>query len=341
MTDQDLTEFHALTEAEELRKVVSDLEARLRRAKARTEDLVKATLDGARSAMIALGPITPVTPPAADRRKSTAEIALWHLTDWQGAKVTTTYNSQVMQDRVARFCERATRLTEIQRADHPVRKGVILFGGDMQEGLFNFPAQPFQVDATLFGQFIRVARLEAQVVRHALSLYDEVEVWATWGNHGRFGSKRAVVPESDNLDRMIGQLAREQLAGETRLTWHEDEQRQQQQVQIGNYRALLIHGDEIGRNGYASPATIVGHVAKWKSGAWPWPFQDTYMGHYHNHQEWSLPDGRGAVYMTGAPESDNRYARDTMAAAALPSQRLHFVEPDAGLVTAQYKVWVA
>lgn len=36
----------------------------------------------------------------------------------------------------------------------------------------------------------------------------------------------------------------------------------------------------------------------------------------------------------------NRYARDTMASSAIPSQRLHFIDPDAGHVTASYKVWL-
>ena len=87
--------------------------------------------------------------------------------------------------------------------------------------------------------------------------------------------------------------------------------------------------------------TMVQHVAKWQSGAYPWSFRDAYIGHYHGHQEFSLPNGQGSVYYTGSTESDNRYARDTMAASAVPSQRLNFIDPDAGRVTASYKVWLA
>src|SRR5262245_34985355 len=111
----DLSEFEALTEAEELRRVVSDLQQRLRRAKAKTDDLVEATIAGAKGAMLAHGPIRPVPVPTTDRRRRKPEVALWHLTDWQGAKVTTTYNTDVMRERVERFCDKAERLTEIQR----------------------------------------------------------------------------------------------------------------------------------------------------------------------------------------------------------------------------------
>lgn len=335
----ELEEFRALTENAELRAANTQLQAQLRRAKARVDDLVEAAYEGAKAALVTLGPLAPVGAPKRDRRAHRPEVALWHLTDWQGAKVTTSYNSEVMRKRVRYFCDVAERVTEMARADHPVRDCVIALGGDMCEGLFNFPTQPFEIDATIFEQFDTIAHLLAETVRRALSVYEHVTVVSEWGNHGRMGSKRAVVPRSDNFDRMIYRLARAMLDQETRLKW-DDCPEDIQRIEIGKYRALLIHGDEIGRNGYASPATIVQHVAKWQSGAYSWPFRDCYVGHYHNHSEHSLPNGLGSVYFTGSTESDNRYARDTMAASAIPSQRLHFIDPEEGRVVSVHKIWL-
>ncbi|MCC6897538.1 MAG: hypothetical protein IT377_01110 [Polyangiaceae bacterium] len=339
----DLSEFQALTRVSELEEENSKLQASLRRERERKASLVEATLAGAAGAMVALGQIPPVPKPKAEKRKAKGEVALWHLTDWQGSKVTTTYNSEVMRERVLRFCEKAARLTEIQRAAHPVRECVILFGGDQLEGLFNYPSQPFEIDASLFGQFCQAARLEAEVVRQALATYEKVTVVSEWGNHGRVGSKRSAVPPSDNMDRMAYELARAILSDpETgklhpRLEWADDEE-DIHHFTIGNYSALLIHGDEVGRGGYASPDTVARHIAGWKSGAYDKPFRDVYMGHIHRHDERALPDGEGALYITGSPETDNRYARDKMAAAGATTQRLHFVEPVKGHVTAQYRV---
>jgi hypothetical protein len=209
------------------------------------------------------------------------------------------------------------------------------------EGLFQFPTQPFEIDATLFGQFVSVSNLIVEVVRRALSIYDNVTVVPEWGNHGRVGSRRDAVPKSDNFDRMAYELARQVLAasGETRLTWQECPE-DIQRIEIGNYRALLIHGDEIGRNGYASRTTIVNHVNRWRSGAYGWDFQDCYIGHFHTHYQESLADGLGAVYGTGSTESSNRYASVGLASSSVPSQRLHFVNPDAGRVTSIYQVWL-
>lgn len=327
------------SDVRELRAVIMRLQKQLLKAKTKTDDLVEATHQAAYDAMLTYGPIKDVTAPPVDKRKNKAEVALWHMTDWQGAKRTTTYDSQVMRRRVMQFAERAVRITEIQRADHPVKDCYILFGGDMVEGLFNFPTQAFEIDATLFEQYVTVSRLCVDVVRYALAHYERVTVVPEWGNHGRIGSKRDNVPRSDNFDRMCYELARQLLQGEKRLTWQECPE-DWQKVEIGNYRAVVIHGDEIGRNGYASPAAIVQHMNRWRSGALPFEFRDAYVGHYHTHAEWPMANGQGAVYQTGSTESDNRYAGVMLAASATPSQRLHFIDPVKGRVTAGYKVWL-
>ena len=176
MPDLDLGEFDDIEDAEELRRVNARLQAQLRRAKAKTEDLVAATMQGAYDAVFALGPIKPVREPPRDIRRGKPEVALWHLTDWQGSKVTPTYNTEVMQQRIMRYCDTAEQLTLIQRAHHPVREAVIMFGGDLIEGLFQFPTQPFEIDATIFAQWATASRLVADVIRRALALYERVTV---------------------------------------------------------------------------------------------------------------------------------------------------------------------
>lgn len=335
----EMPEEIASEDLDELRRALIRTQKQLKDAKQRTEELVAATKQGAYDAMLTMGPIPPVRDVVPDKSKKKAEIALWHLTDWQGSKKTTTYNSAVMRKRVLNFVDRARRITEIQRADHPVKDCVILFGGDMVEGLFNYPAQLHEVDSTLFEQYVTVSRLIVDTVREALTIYEKVLVVAEWGNHGRIGSKRADVPRNDNIDRMCYELARQLLADQKRLTW-QDCPDDIQRVEIGNYRALLIHGDEVGRNGFASPNAIVQHANRWRSGAYPWAFRDVYIGHYHTHACWPMANGEGSVYQTGSTESDNRYARDLLAASATPSQRLHFIDPIKGRVTAEYKVWL-
>jgi hypothetical protein len=335
---EELPDGAESSDVKELRGVIFRLQKQLKQAKERTEDLVNSTFQGAHDAMISLGKVPPVTAPIKDTRHK-AEVALWHMTDWQGAKRTPSYNSEVMRERVLSFAQKAIRITDIQRKDHPVKDCTIMFGGDMVEGLFNFPGQVFEIDSTLFEQYVNVSRLCVDVVRYALANYEKVTVIAEWGNHGRIGSKRDNVPRSDNFDRMCYELARQLLKDEKRLDW-KDCPDDIQRVQIGNYKALLIHGDEVGRNGFASPGAIVQHANRWRSGAYPWDFRDVYIGHYHTHAEWAMANGEGSVYQTGSTESENRYASVMLAASATPSQRLHFIDPNKGRVTAAYKVWL-
>ena len=344
-----MSESARASEVSELREANWRLQEQLAKAKSRTDELVQATVQSAYDATISLGPIKPVKAPDlslfAQKTKGYAEACLWDTGDWQYSKVTPTYDSQVAEDRVRAFVTEAQEITNFRRATVSVDQGIVVLGGDMIEGLFNFPAQGFEIDATLFEQFVKVSRLITEVVRAALSTYLVVTVIGEWGNHGRVGSKRDNVPRSDNFDRMCFHLARELLQDEIkagRLIWP-DSVEDVQRLEVGNYRALVIHGDEVGRGGFASPSTLIRHADRWKSGAYryhgePWDFRDVYIHHFHVHAEYPMANGEGAVYQTGSTESDNRYARDSMAASAIPSQRVHFIDPVKGRVTAQHKI---
>ena len=75
------------------------------------------------------------------------------------------------------------------------------------------------------------------------------------------------------------------------------------------------------------------------AGAYEKDFQDIFLGHYHRHAQEPI-QGIGTIYWTGSTESDNRYARDSMAASGQPSQRLMYVDPLKGRITANYQVWL-
>ena len=326
------------TQITEQQKIIFTLQRQLAASKQKNEALVHATQKGAYEAMFALGKVPAVPVPTKDKRKARSEIALVHTTDWQGAKVTPSYNSEVMKKRVMQLADKVIGLTELQRAHHPVKECVVMMGGDMVEGLFNYQAQLWQIDSSLFTQYTTVSRLMVDFVRVMLSNFETVKVRTKYGNHGRIGSKHSDVPREDNVDRMCYEFARGLLENEKRLTW-EDSAETITRVEIGNYRALLMHGDELGRNGFASPSAWRAGANRWAAGAYDWDFSDIYLGHYHTDREEPI-QGKGKIYWTGSTESDNRYARDSMAEGGDPSQRLHFIDPERGRVTAKYQIWL-
>ena len=265
------------------------------------------------------------------------EVALLHLTDWQLGKDTESYGLDACEDRVRRAVAKTTRLAEIQRADHPVRECHLMLGGDLVEGVTIFPGQAHEVESGAFEQVFRASALVEQSILSLLAEFESVSVWEVSGNHGRIG-KKGDHPREDNLDRIVGRIARERLSAQPRLTWHEPS-RWYAIVEIGAYRALLVHGDQIKSFGGNIPAFgIVRKATAWSSGVTE-PFSDLWMGHFHTPMQFALPNG-GLVRVTGSTESGSEYAREFVAARGKPSQRLAFVEPTKGRCTADYILWL-
>ena len=322
----------------ELERALATTQRALARAKHKTEDLVDAVYRGAKDASVIVGKPSPLPRPPADRRKAgDAEVALLHMTDWQVGKETTSYGSVLAAERVRRVVAKTIRLTEIQRADHPIKKCVLMLGGDLIEGTQIFAAQAWQVDSEAFAQVFLAASLVEQTVLTLLDRFDTVEVAEVAGNHGRLGRK-GEGPRGDNWDRIIGRIARDRLGRQRRLTWMENETNWHAMVQIGNYKALLVHGDQVQGGGGQLPAYgIFKKAAAWASGVTE-PFQDVYLGHYHSAFSVTLPNG-GRVFMTPSIESGSEYAREFIAMKGKPGQRLHFIDPRHGRITSEHMIW--
>jgi hypothetical protein len=305
------------------------------RLKHKTGELVAAVHQAAKDAALATPPVK-VKPPAKDTRKGKAEVALIHCTDWQLGKKTVSYGKQTCAQRIEQFIDKSLHITNIQRKHHPVRDCVLFLGGDMVEGLGIFPGQAYEVDALLYEQLFNVSRIIAQTVTTLAANFESVRVVCEYGNHGRIGRK-GEMPGSDNVDRIAYEIARHQV-GRLVKDWQSSDA-WYQICKIGNYKALLVHGDEIKSFGGNTPAFgILRKVNAWAGGVIE-DFHDCYMGHFHTPMSLTMSNG-GRIFVTGSPESHNEYAREFIAATGIPSQRLHFVDPDKGRVAAEYVVWL-
>lgn len=329
------------TETIELRAALRRTQAALGRAKAKTEDLVDAVYKASRDAALASGPYVRVPTPVMHKTgPGASEVALLHATDWQYGKRTDSYDRAKCEERVKLLADKVDLLTRVQRTEHPVDQAVVLFGGDMLEGLNIFPGQAYEVDSTLYEQLFGVSKLMGDLVRRLLANFKNVSVWAEEGNHGRLGRK-GDWPRTDNTDLMAYEIAKQSLSEEIsrdRLVWH-PRQTWHQIIEIGAYRAMLIHGDEIKSFGGNTPAFgLLRKGTAWSSGVTE-TFKDIYFGHYHTPMSLTLPNG-GTMFGTGSTESDNAYAAEFVAAKGKPSQRLHFIDPRKGRVTAEYKVYL-
>jgi hypothetical protein len=332
-----VNDFDLAAEVEELRRALARQQRATRKAQSKTEMLVEAVYQAAVDAQMAVGRVNPAKAPVRDRRRSDGEVALVHATDWQLGKHTSDYSIEMCEERIRKFAYKVLSLTDLQRAAHPVREAHVMFGGDMVEGVGVFPGQPFEVEAHLFEQLFRCSALLEEFVHILLTGFERVSVTCEYGNHGRLGRK-GDMPSGDNVDRMAYRIAGDRFSDEKRVSWHTSGD-WYQIVEVGEYRALLIHGDEIKSFGGNTPAFgILRKCNQWATGVVP-KFSDAYLGHFHTPMTLTMANG-GQIYVTGSPESENGYAKEFVAATGRPSQRLHFVDPFGGRVTASYLVWL-
>jgi len=332
-----IEEFDQAEEIAQLRAALQRQQRATATAKRKTAAFIDAVYDAARDAGLAVGAAPPVKRQPKTRKRAGAEVALIHATDWQMGKMTSGYDIATCEQRIMAFAEEICRIVAVQRADHPVSTATVMFGGDMVEGISIFPGQAWEVEAHLFEQLFACAGLMEQFIRRLLADFDAVDVICEYGNHGRIGRK-GENPAGDNIDRMAYRIAGDRFADVADVTWRTSAD-WYQIVEVGEYRALLVHGDEIKSFGGNTPAFgILRKANSWATGVVE-PFHDVYMGHFHTPMTLTMANG-GQIYVTGSPESENAYAAEFVAARGQPSQRLHFVDPAAGRVTGSHLVWL-
>jgi hypothetical protein len=328
----ELGELQTIDQLRQALKRSNELNIKL---KHKTGELVAAVYQAAKDAGLATPPVK-VKPPAKDTRKGKAEVALIHCTDWQLGKKTVSYGKETCAQRIERFIDKTIAITDIQRKHHPVREAVLFLGGDMVEGLGIFPGQAWEVDALLYEQLFNTSHIISQTITTLAANFESVRVVCEYGNHGRIGRK-GEMPAGDNIDRIAYEIARNKV-GHLVKDWQSSDA-WYQITKIGNYKALLVHGDEIKSFGGNTPAFgILRKVNAWAGGVIE-DFHDCYMGHWHTPMSLTMSNG-GRIFVTGSPESHNEYAREFVAATGIPSQRLHFIDPDKGRVAAEYVVWL-
>lgn len=330
-------EYKEQQSIDDMSKALINAQRTIARLKNRNDEVVAAVYQAAKDAALTNKPSGVIKAPAKQKSSKRPEVALLHTTDWQLGKRTEGYSIDILKQRLSDLAAKAIEITELQRSARPVNEITILLGGDMVEGLTVFPGQAWEVEAHLFEQLFTTSSLIEELVLTMLGQFQKVNVVCEYGNHGRIG-RRGDVPGSDNIDRMAYRVARDRLSNQTRLTW-QDSADWYQIAEIGNYKALLVHGDEIKSFGGNTPAFgILRKCNAWATGVVP-PFHDVFMGHFHTPMTLTLANG-GRVFVTGSPESENVYAAEFVAAKGKPSQRLHFVDPEKARTTAEYMLWL-
>jgi hypothetical protein len=331
---------------EDLRVAFSRSQRDLAKAKAKTQDIVDAVYGAVADNLKALT-FKSVPKPPAQRRKGTEETAIVTFSDLQLGQVTPTYNSDMAEERVARYADKVLRLTELQRQEHPIRTVKVYLLGDLIEGELIVPSHPHQVDSSVYAQVaLNGPRILGDFLRRMAGAFDRVDVVSVPGNHGDVGgpARKMYNPET-NFDRMLSKIVEHVFvaSGEKRVTfripdgygrssWYAVDY-------VGEVGFLLWHGHQARRTSSSSHLPFYKLVLGWAGGAIPEPFRVSICGHHHTPTMLTLPAGR-SHFINGTFASDAEYAIEHLASNSKAAQWLLFASPGRGL-TAQYLVDLA
>lgn len=279
--------------------------------------------------------------PTFAKSSKVAETAVAVFADWQLGKVTPDYNSEVAAKRIELYTEKLLEITEIQRAHHPVKNLNVWLLGDIVEGEEIFPGQSHLIDSGLYRQVgVNGPEILSNFLSTALDNFEHVHLTGIIGNHGSVGgrNRRQYDPET-NMDRLLYKIISLIYKNEDRISFNIPDGRGERNWyaidEIGNYRTLLIHGDQL-----PHPSSVNGYykrVLGWKDGAIPERFDDVFMGHYH--QQFKITIGSTVVRVSGSPESYNTYAQEYFNSMSRPCQHLMYIHPEQG-ITSEYSIWL-
>jgi hypothetical protein len=274
-------------------------------------------------------------------KRGAPETAVAVLGDWQLGKITPTYNSDVLAQRMDQYAEKLIEITDIQRTHHNVDNLHVWLLGDIVEGEEIFPGQSHLIDSGLYRQVgINGPEILGNFLRTALENFKHVHVTGVIGNHGAVGgrARKQHDPET-NMDRLLYKIVELIFKNEPRITFNIPDGKGERNFYavdtIGNYSTMLIHGDQM-----PAPSATYGYYKKvmgWKDGAIPEHFDDVFMGHYHQQAKMTI--GSSILRISGSPESNNTYAQEYFSAMSRPCQHLMFVHPENG-VTSEYSIWL-
>ncbi len=323
----------------DLKTTVSRLQKSINKEKDRTEAITNALYEAVHDGLAGLE-FPDFNPPSRDRRRKDEETAICVLSDWQLGKKTPTYSSEVCEERIKRFCEKASRLVEIQRKDHPVKKVALFLLGDMIEGELIFPGQAWQIDSSLYQQVtIDGPRILSAVIHWASSNFEEVEIYAVPGNHGYLAGRgrKEMHPES-NGDRMLYQIVSQLTENLDNVTWDIAEDWWTVADLGERSRFFLLHGDGVrgamGIPWYGWIRKVMGLTSMER--IWPdMKFDHMIGGHFHTPVSVYINGKR--LWINASTESHNPYAAQQLSAAGEPAQWLLFSKPGRG-ITAEYLV---
>lgn len=168
--------------------------------------------------------------------------AVLFLCDWHygmtADNVWNKYNVEICRERVCYVVDRA--LERIAR--HECRKLHVIILGDMIHGGIHVSARVAS-EELVCEQIMHVAEILAQSIEYMARVVPEIDVYMTYGNHGRTIPNKKESIHRDNLERLISWWLKQRLDGVSGVEIMPESSNEFVLANVCGYNICATHGD--------------------------------------------------------------------------------------------------
>lgn len=247
------------------------------------------------------------------------------------------YNENILKEQFKSLLKAMSSIISRQIKVAPIKKLNVHMLGDMVEGMGIFEGQAQHTDQDLYNQMFKLADLLCWFLVETLYLFEEIEVSAIGGNHGRVG-KKGENPHFVNWDVYLYKYIEAKLQNYTKIKfniplswWYLDT--------IQGWNFLMLHGEDI-KSWNGLPYYGIDRAdAKWTKLLNSVGKKYTYMelGHFHSPAELSSVDGEKII--NGCWPGGSMFALKALTTSGRPRQNMFAVHPEYGK-TWSYPIWL-
>lgn len=285
---------------ESTQRIANKLRKELEKAHAYTQNVVDTLINE-----VGTIPVTPFKAHAnmaSDVTPTTASLDLsdWHIgSAWLNADTGFgDMGTDIIGERVELLTSKVIGLSQLQRKIGPINRLVINFLGDIAENDALHASSAVHTDNPTIRQLSSAINASEKMLRSFLSAFEEVRVFAVFGNHGRMGAK-GEQHALNNWDVLAYSFIAERFRDEPRLKFHISTTPYMAYVleDMPEWIHCILHGDGIPAP-FSIPFYAVGRAEANISKLLDRSINYTHLGHWHNMAQ--LDKTFGSLFINGS-----------------------------------------
>jgi hypothetical protein len=236
------------------------------------------------------------------------------------------YNLDIFMQRLENLKTAITDIYELHSKLYKIPTLHIFSLGDIVDGANTAGAwSPVWINTPIFDQVMIGYRALSDFIYYMLTLFDNVEMYSLYGNHGRIAPNGAE-KKYNNFDLFCYKYIELEFANQPRLKMH-IEKTWWSIKEIQNHRFLMVHGDDVKSKN--PPVTALLDLEKKMTGITKVIPDYTICGHFHNCSEYTTHNGK--ALMNGSFVGADVYSLSNCMPGCLPEQKLFGIHPKIGI----------